>query len=257
MPDVATPDSMSSTPVAAEPAASVIEGRVDAVQAGRIYGWAWDRSYPTDRLQVEFRAEMPDGRSVVLGRTLADRPREDLVGGNFGDGHHAFEADLAIPAGIDPTRVVAVVVAPSTGTIATFAQPSAEEKLLERTLAPHLVRIGAGLDAARRDHQQIAAGQQGIARLLRETQERIATGQAGAGGAAAAQQAALLDALNSLQERVAGLEVFLVRMDTTLRGFDDALKVKSAKSHAPTIIAALASAVGAFAATVIGLAIFG
>ncbi|KAA0687734.1 hypothetical protein [Azospirillum brasilense] len=256
MPDVATPDTLSSTPVAAEPAASVIEGRVDAVQAGRIYGWAWDRSYPTDRLAVEFRAEMPDGHSVVLGRALADRPREDLVGGNFGDGHHAFETDVAIPAGLDPTRVVAVVVAPSTGTIATFAQPSAEEKLLERTLAPHLVRIGAGLDAARRDHQQIAAGQQGIARLLRETQDRIAAGQAGA-GAAAAQQAALSDALHSLQERVAGLEVFLVRMDTTLRSFDDALKVKSAKSHAPTIIAALASAVGAFAATVIGLAIFG
>ncbi|MBB3265969.1 hypothetical protein FHW79_003602 [Azospirillum sp. OGB3] len=256
MPDVATPDTLSSTPVVAEPAASVIEGRVDAVQAGRIYGWAWDRSYPTDRLTVEFRAEMPDGRSVVLGRALADRPREDLVGGNFGDGHHAFEADLEIPAGLDPTRVVAVVAAPSTGAIATFAQPSAEEKLLERTLAPHLVRIGAGLDAARRDHQQITAGQQGIARLLRETQERIAAGQSGA-GAAAAQQAALSDALHGLQERVAGLEVFLVRMDTTMRGFDDALKVKSTKSHAPTIIAALASAVGAFAATVIGLAIFG
>lgn len=256
MPDVATPDTLSSTPVAAEPAASVIEGRVDAVQAGRIYGWAWDRSYPTDRLTVEFRAEMPDGRSVVLGRTLADRPREDLVGGNFGDGHHAFEAELEIPAGLDSTRIVAVVAAPSTGTIATFAQPSAEEKLLERTLAPHLVRIGAGLDATRRDHQQIAAAQQGIARILREMQDRAAAGQTAA-STATAQQAALSDTIHSLQERVAGLEVFLVRMDTTMRGFDDALKVKTAKSHAPTIIAALASGVGAFAATVIGLAIFG
>ncbi|WP_286192190.1 hypothetical protein [Roseomonas genomospecies 6] len=250
------PDTVAATPVAAEAAASVIEGRVDAVQAGRIYGWAWDRSYPTDRLPVEFRADMPDGRSVVLGRTLADRPREDLLGGNFGDGHHAFEADLELPEGLDPARVVAVVAAPSTGTIATFAQPSAEEKLLERTLAPHLVRIGAGLETARRDHQQLAAAQQSIARILREMQDRAAAGQAGA-ATATAQQTALAETLHGLQERVAGLEVFLVRMDTTLRGFDDALKVKSTRSHAPTIIAALASAVGAFAATVIGLAIFG
>ena len=247
------PDTIAATPVAAEAVASVIEGRVDAVHAGRIYGWAWDRSHPADRLPVEFRADMPDGSSVVLGRTLADRPREDLLGGNFGDGHHAFEAELELPAGFDPARVVAVVAAPSTGTIATFAQPSAEEKLLERTLAPHLVRIGAGLDAARRDHQQLAAAQQSIARILREMQDRAADGQA---GAATAQQAALGETLHGLQERVAGLEVFLVRMDTTLRGFDDALKVKSTKSHAPTIIAALASAVGAFAATIIGLAIF-
>ena len=250
------PDTVAATPVAAEAPASVIEGRVDAVQSGRIYGWAWDRSYPADRLQVEFRAEMPDGRSVILGRTQADRPREDLVGGNFGDGHHAFEADLDLPAGLDPARIVAVVAAPSTGAIATFAQPSAEEKLLERTLAPHLVRIGAGMDAARRDHQQIAAAQQSIARILREMQDRAAAGQAAA-GTATAQQAALSETLHGLQERVAGLEVFLVRMDTTLRGFDDALKVKTTKSHAPAIIAALASGVGAFAATVIGLAIFG
>ncbi|WP_448204551.1 hypothetical protein [Azospirillum sp. sgz302134] len=235
---------------------SVIEGRVDAIQAGRIYGWAWDRSHPADRLEVEFRADGPDGSPLVLGRTLADRPREDLVGGGFGDGAHAFEADLTLPPGLDPSRVVAVVVAPSTGAVATFAQPSAEEKLLEQTLAPHLLRIGDGVEAARRDHQQIVAAQQGLARLIRDLQERVGAEQAG-GAAATAQQAALAETLSELKERVNGLEVFLVRMDTTMRGFDAAMKAKAAPTHAPMITAAMGGAVGALLAAVIARAIFG
>lgn len=250
MPDTAIPE-----PVVSEIAPSVIEGRVDAIQAGRIYGWAWDRSYPNDRLEVEFRAETLDGRGLVLGRTLADRPREDLVGGGFGDGHHAFEADLVLPPDLDPTRVVAVIHAPSTGTITTFVQPSAEEKLLERTLAPHLMRIGDGVEAARRDNQRIVATQQGIARLLRDLQERVGAEQAG-NAATAAQQAAHAETLVELKERIAGLEVFLVRMDTTMRGFDTALKTKSGQSTAPIIAAGIGAAVGALVAAIIGRLIF-
>lgn len=250
MPDTAIPDPAAAE-AATEAAPSVIEGRVDAIQDGRIYGWAWDRSYPNDRMEVEFRADTPDGRGLVLGRTLADLPREDLVGGGFGDGHHAFEADLTLPPDLDPTRVVAVIHAPSTGTITTFVQPSAEEKLLERTLAPHLMRIGDGVEAARRDSQRIVATQQAIARLLRDLQERVGAEQAGV-AASTAQQAAHAEALAELKERVAGLEVFLVRMDTTMRGFDTALKAKSGQSSAPIIAAGIGAAVGALAASVIG-----
>jgi len=225
---------------------------VDAIQAGRIYGWAWDRAHPDDRLEVEFRAEGPDGTPLVLGRATADRAREDLVGGGFGDGHHAFEADLDLPAGLDPSRVVAVVRAPSTGTIQTFAQPSAEEQLLDRTLTPHLLRIADGVEASRRDHQQRASAQQGLARLLRDMHERIAADREDK-----AQQAELITAIREMTERVSGLEVFLVRMDTTMRGFDEALKVKTTQTNGPMIAAALGAAGGALAATIIGLALFG
>lgn len=256
MPDTAIPELAVTDTVAAEPVASVIEGRVDAIQAGRIYGWAWDRSYPADRLEVEFRAEAPDGRALILGRTLADRPREDLVGGGFGDGHHAFEAELALPPDLDPSRVVAVVHAPSTGTITTFVQPPAEEQLLERTLAPHLLRIGDGVEASRREQQKIIATQQGIARLLRDLQDRVGAEQAG-NSAAHAQQAAVAETLHELRERVSGLEVFLVRMDTTMRSFDDALKAKHTQNSAPIIAAGIGAAVGALLAVAIGRAVLG
>lgn len=235
-------------------APSMIEGRVDALQAGRIYGWAWDRANPDDRLEVELRIDGPDGVPLVLGRAAADRAREDLVGGGFGDGHHAFEADLDLPPGLDPARIVAVIRSPSTGAVHTLAQASAEEQLLERTLAPHLLRIAGGVDGARRDHQQIAAAQQGLARLLRDMSERVSADRAEA--ATAKQQKALAEAVEDIEERVAGLEVFLVRIDGAMRGLDEALKAKAASSGGPMIAAALGGAAGGLAATLIGLALF-
>lgn len=244
------PDALhEAAPTATE---SAIEGRIDAIQGGRVYGWAWDRAHPADRLEVEFRAEGPDGNPLVLGRAVADRAREDLVGGGYGDGQHAFEAAIDLPSGFDPARVVAVVHAPSTGTIQTFVQPSAEEQLLQRTLTPHLLRIADGVEASRRDHQRLASSQQGLARLLRDMHDRIA-----ANGEEKGQQAELLDAFNELKERVGSLEVFLVRMDTSMRSLDEALKAKMAPNNGPMIAAALGAGIGALVATVIGLALFG
>ncbi|MBP2314234.1 hypothetical protein [Azospirillum soli] len=236
---------------------SAIEGRIDAIQGGRVYGWAWDRAHPADRLEVEFRAEGPDGSPLVLGRAVADRAREDLVGGGYGDGQHAFEAAIDLPPGLEPARVVAVVHAPSTGTIQTFVQPSADEQLLQRTLAPHLLRIADGVEASRRDQQRLASSQQGLARLLRDMHDRIAANREDANREDKAQQAELLDAFNELKERVGSLEVFLVRMDASMRNLDEALKAKVAPNNGPMIAAALGAGIGALVATIIGLALFG
>ncbi|PWC32945.1 hypothetical protein [Azospirillum sp. TSO35-2] len=242
---------------------AAIEGHIDAVQGGRVFGWAWDRNHPGDRLEVTLRLERDGGPALELARVSADRPRPDLAGGGIGDGAHAFEAELTLPDGADPSRVVALVRAPTTGETVTFAQPNPEEQRLDRLLAPHLHRIGERIDALRRDQRQVAAAQQTVGRLLRDIGEGVAGLRADAARVETAQAEqrnalgeAATESLRDLTERVGGLEVFLMRMDQTLRGFDEAMAGKTAKPGWPPLLTVLGAAVGAFVAVLVGFALF-
>ncbi|MBP2299000.1 hypothetical protein [Azospirillum picis] len=246
----------------AGPQPAAIEGHIDAVQDGRLFGWAWDRNHPGDRLTVELRLERDGGPPLSLTRVAADRPRPDLAGGGIGDGAHAFEAELALPEGADPVRVVAVVGSPSTGETTIFAQPSPEDQRLDRLLGQHLQRLSERIDALRRDQRQLAAGQQALGRLTREAGEGVAALRADAGRAETAQgehHDAVVDAvagpLRELSERIGGLEVFLMRMDQSLRTLDRLLADKSGSPGWPPVVAVLASA-GAFLAAMAGMLLF-
>lgn len=234
------------TPVTA---GSAIEGQIDAVQDGRIYGWAWDRSHPADRLHVEVRLEREGGEALSLGATVADRPRADLAGSGIGDGSHAFEADIVLPPDADLRRVVAVIRSPTTGGTETFVRPDAEGQRLDRLIAPHLQRLETRIDALRRDQRQVASAQQAVGRMLRDLAEQISAQRTDA-------KADLADSLREVTERVGGLEVFLVRMDSTLRGFDATLSGRGAGPAWPPVATVLAAGVGAFLATLAGLALF-
>ena len=85
-----------------------MEGYLDALDNGQVFGWAWDRLNPTDRLQIELRIE---GRVAAVA--TADRPRPDLKDGNIGDGAHAFVATL--DEGTEADAISAEAVSPSTG----------------------------------------------------------------------------------------------------------------------------------------------
>ena len=239
--------------------AAAIVGHIDAVQGDRIFGWAWDGNHPTDRLEVELRLERDGGPPQTLARVLADRMRADLAGGGIGDGAHAFEAELIFPEGSDPSRVVAVVCAPATGETATFVQPNPEDQRLDqrldRLLGPHLRRIDERIDALRRDQRQIAAAQQTVGRLLRDAGDGVAalrTDAARAETASGERTDALAEALRDLTERVGGLEVFLMRMDQTLRGMDNGLAEKGGGSGTFPLLTVLGSTAGAFLAVLAG-----
>jgi hypothetical protein len=70
--------------------ASDVRGLIDNATTDRIYGWAWDASYPTHRVPVEL---LLDGETVAS--TIADGARPDLAANGVGDGCHAFEFALA------------------------------------------------------------------------------------------------------------------------------------------------------------------
>lgn len=237
------------------PPGAAIVGHIDALQGGRVFGWGWDGNHPGDRLEVELRLERDGGPPVTLARVLADRPRADLAGGGIGDGAHAFEAELTLPDGADPARVVAVVRSPTTGETVTFAQPNPEDQRLDRLLGPHLQRIGERIDALRRDQRQLAAAQQTIGRLLRDAGEGVTALRSDATRLETAQAErteALAATLQELTERVGGLEVFLMRMDQTLRGLDGASAEKSSGAGGSPLLSVLGSTAGAFIAVLVG-----
>lgn len=69
--------------------AARFEGYIDAIEGGRIYGWALDPDAPDRHLTICFHH---GGKEI--GRAVADRYREDLAGYTKGDGHHAFVFNL-------------------------------------------------------------------------------------------------------------------------------------------------------------------
>ncbi|BAI74239.1 hypothetical protein AZL_a07080 (plasmid) [Azospirillum sp. B510] len=237
------------------PQAAAIVGHIDALQGGRVFGWAWDGNHPGDRLEVELRLERDGGPPEILARVAADRPRPDLAGGGIGDGSHAFEAEVTLPSEADPSRVVAVVRSPSTGETTLFVQPHPEDQRLDRLLGPHLRRVGERIDAVRRDQRQLAAAQQAIGRLLREAGEGVTALRADTSRLEAAQgerMDALALSLHELSERVGGLEVFLMRMDQSLRGLDGASAERTGGPGWSPLLTVVGSTTGAFAAVLVG-----
>lgn len=65
--------------------AAGFQGFIDAIEDGRVFGWAYDPENPAERISVE----LFHGRNKI-GNVVADRHREDLVGHGDGSGHHAF-----------------------------------------------------------------------------------------------------------------------------------------------------------------------
>lgn len=64
-------------------------GYVDAVESGRIYGWAWNPTTPDRHLEIDIFHNGQPVESVV-----ANRFRSDLLELGIGDGRHAFVVNL-------------------------------------------------------------------------------------------------------------------------------------------------------------------
>lgn len=79
---------------APEPADAELEGAgyvgfIDAIEWGRVYGWAWNPQAPERRPTVDvFHGDQR------IATVAADRHRSDLAEGGIGDGRHAFVLDL-------------------------------------------------------------------------------------------------------------------------------------------------------------------
>lgn len=67
----------------------LIEGSVDALNLGKVAGWARDALGPQTPVEVEILAD-----GVLLGRVVAEALRGDLVAAKIGDGRYGFQFEL-------------------------------------------------------------------------------------------------------------------------------------------------------------------
>lgn len=221
--------------------AARIQGRIDAFEDGRLYGWAWDAAHPQSRMTIQV---FLDERRLLT--TVADTPRVDLRRNGIGDGAYAFDIELPQEAKAAPDGLSVIAVSPLDGTRQALRQPVPEERAAEAAIALPLAHVLEKLDRLLAAQRQIAVGQRDATALLRDTTARLDT-LASTDGELGEALALLRGGQGDLSQRVQDLEVFLFRFDTTLKAFDDRLAELADRRSgaAPLHFMLLATLVGA------------
>ena len=184
-----------------------IEGRIDAITGGRLYGWAWDRVRPSDHMEVEIRAG-----DRLIATAFANQPRDDLKANGVGDGCHAFELAIDLSPGETP---VAIARSPVTGEVMPLRLPSDVEAVTESVLGPTMLRMSALMDATQRNQQTV----------LRGLRELMKQGQAAPSADKRLEK--LAASQEELKSQVSGIEVFLMRIDEHLHEVNNNLKQRA------------------------------
>lgn len=208
-------------------AAVTLQGFVDAVERGIVYGWAWNPQRPGERVSVEI---LHGG--TPLGTVVCDRFREDLVGLEIGDGRHAFEFDTAgrLPDGVSGAEIEVRYAG------STLPLPRMQVR-------PQLRPRGDGVPRAAEDviaalQERIAGQEQVIAdmgNLMRSLVERYRDAAAGAvdGPVAEGEIARIAAAVESQGRVLASLEVYMTTYGQTLRELAEALGRSDARPVRP------------------------
>ena len=205
------------------------EGYIDAIEGGRVYGWALDASDKGRRLSIT----LTHG-SDELATLVADRFREDLVGYGDGSGLHAFVYTLprhlweASPdefharfAGTD----VPLLRGRRAMALATEAEPAnAGEETVEPATEPERDRLAGRVEALERSII-------GLMRLIDPRSESSKLLHRGVRGDLDRLQRGVAD----LQRDLRAIEPFVVRLDERLKDREGALlDHESARKKPPT-----------------------
>ncbi|MFQ0812830.1 hypothetical protein AVM02_01365 [Brucella anthropi] len=191
-----------------------MKGRVDAIEEGRLYGWAFDPSVPTERLLI--RVLLDD---KPIAQAPADKDRPDLKRNGIGDGKHAFEVMLPQFAAARAGELV-VVAANAAGTEQKLRVPKPDEQAAEALIAAPMTRILDKLDMLMAAQRQLQVNQHSLQRV---TPTLDASGNA--------VPAELLDIASSvdglrtdLHQRMTELDVHIMRMDGVVAGLEQRME---------------------------------
>lgn len=172
-------------------------GRVDDIDNGIVYGWAFDQSSPDRRLEIQIFLEE---KELHCGR--ADRFRPDLQESGFGDGHCAFEVPIQNVKFDDPIKVIAIA---ADGSAVTLPKAQLEERHVSRHFDSFskeyktaLIELARRLTAleARFERREREAGQNGA---LEEVQKDVV----------------------SIEKRLYEIDIYLTRIDERLKKLSD------------------------------------
>ncbi len=230
-------EAQSASPTAQRTEA--MKGRVDAIEEGRLYGWAFDPSYPTERLII--RVLLDD---KPIAEAPADKERPDLKRNGIGDGLHAFEVMLPQFAAARAGDLV-VVAANASGNEQKLRVPKPDEQAAEALIAAPMTRILDKLDMLMAAQRQLQVNQRSL--------QRAAPTIDSSGNAAPAELldiAGSVDALRTdLHQRMTELDVHIMRMDGVVAGLEQRMEdVRKRSSGDIKVLFVLAAVLTGFVA---------
>ncbi|EMG53531.1 hypothetical protein Brsp04_03693 [Brucella sp. NBRC 12952] len=230
-------EAQSASPTAQRTEA--MKGRVDAIEEGRLYGWAFDPSYPTERLII--RVLLDD---KPIAEAPADKERPDLKRNGIGDGLHAFEVMLPQFAAARAGDLV-VVAANAAGNEQKLRVPKPDEQAAEALIAAPMTRILDKLDMLMAAQRQLQVNQRSL--------QRAAPTIDSSGNAAPAELldiAGSVDALRTdLHQRMTELDVHIMRMDGVVAGLEQRMEdVRKRSSGDIKVLFVLAAVLTGFVA---------
>ncbi|HEV7322564.1 MAG TPA: hypothetical protein VGO04_28520 [Ensifer sp.] len=209
-PDVA-PEQNNSKP---------LKGRVDAIDQGRVFGWAFDPETPEKRLAIRV---LLDGK--VIGEALADRNRPDLKRNGIGDGNHAFEIALPEMASARAGELV-VMAATDKGAELPLRVPKPDEQAAEALIAAPLAKVLDKLDVLMAAQRQLQVSQRSaIKQKLDDGSEDVEA----PGLVAISEDVASLRA--EITQRLTDLDVHLMRLDGVVAGMEKSLNALKQRSN--------------------------
>jgi hypothetical protein len=209
---MSTAQSNNAVAVPAAPAGPQLQGRVDAIEGRRLFGWVWDRARPAERLHVCITMN-----GELIASTTADIPRVDLRRNGIGDGGYAFEIELPDHAGNGAVGL-SVIATSSTGEELVLQAPSQDERAAESAINAPLNRVFDRLELLIEAQRRSQILQREAVDSLRGTSTQINEIVSEENGIAAA-----LDAIRASQsdlaKKISDIEVFHMRFDRILADF--------------------------------------
>lgn len=200
----------AQTASAAPQRTEAMKGRVDAIEEGRLYGWAFDPGAPTERLLI--RVLLDD---KPIAEAPADKERPDLKRNGIGDGLHAFEVMLPQFAAARAGELV-VVAANAAGNEQKLRVPKPDEQAAEALIAAPMTRILDKLDMLMAAQRQLQVNQRSL--------QRVAPVLDSSGNAAPAELADIATSVDGLRtdlhQRMTELDVHIMRMDGVVAGLE-------------------------------------
>ncbi|PKA41890.1 hypothetical protein N2599_15820 [Rhizobium sullae] len=188
--------------------AKPMNGRVDAVDMGRVFGWAFDPMAPDQRLTIRV---LLDGK--VIAETVADRNRPDLRRNGIGDGKHAFEIALPDPLQSRANDIV-VMARNGSGSEQALRVPQPNEQAAEALIAAPLAKVLDKLDLLMAAQRQLQVSQRSLQRTPEIDADKTET--AGLTDVSNAVESLKVD----ISQRLNDLDVHLMRLDGVVAGME-------------------------------------
>ncbi|MBD9595462.1 hypothetical protein [Ensifer sp. ENS05] len=199
--------------------AKPLKGRVDAIDQGRVFGWAFDPETPEKRLAIRV---LLDGK--VIAEALADRNRPDLKRNGIGDGNHAFEIALPEMASARSGELV-VLAATGKGGELPLRVPKPDEQAAEALIAAPLAKVLDKLDVLMAAQRQLQVSQRSALR------SKVDDGDEAENPGLAAISDDVANLRGEITQRLTDLDVHLMRLDGVIAGMEKSLNALKQRSN--------------------------